>query len=232
MSKSILQRGVDLLFRRQTNIISAAYVIMATIIFSQILGIFRQRLLVSIFGASNILGVYLAASKLPDLLFQVIVAGALSSAFIPVFSDYLTKGDEHEANKMALNFLVLGLFIFLCCSILLIVFAPVILILINPGGGFSPKQMEVMANLMRVIVFSQFLFIIAIFFTALLQSHNLFFIPCFASAMSNLGIIIVILIFSTNNGIFAPAYGMILGALLFIAIQVPIVLRTGFTLKQ
>ena len=91
MPKKLFQRGLSLLLKRQTNILSAAFVIMGTVIFSQVLGLVRQRLLVSIFGASDTLGVYLASSKLPDFLFQLIIAGALSSAFIPVFSDYLGK---------------------------------------------------------------------------------------------------------------------------------------------
>src|SRR3990172_10200513 len=93
------RKGLSLLLQRQSNILSAAVVIMVTIIFSQILGLIRQRLLVSIFGASDTLGVYLASTRLPDFLFQLIIAGALSSAFIPVFSDYLAKGREKEGHK-------------------------------------------------------------------------------------------------------------------------------------
>src|ERR1035437_7245853 len=106
MPKDLFKRGLKLLFKRQSNILSAAFVIMATIIFSQILGLIRQRLLVSIFGASDTLGVYLASTRLPDFLFQLIIAGALSSAFIPVFSDYLAKGKESEAHKVASTLLV------------------------------------------------------------------------------------------------------------------------------
>ena len=89
---------------------------MATIIFSQILGLIRQRLLASIFGASNTLGVYFASAKMPEFLFQLIIAGALSSAFIPVFSDYLAKGREKEAHSVASTLLTLSLVIFSCQS--------------------------------------------------------------------------------------------------------------------
>ncbi|MBI3070380.1 MAG: hypothetical protein HYY87_03720 [Candidatus Levybacteria bacterium] len=87
MPYRFFKNGVNLLLKRQTNILSAAFIIMITVIFSQVLGLFRQRLLVSIFGASDTLGVYLASARLPDFLFQLIIAGALSSAFIPVFSE-------------------------------------------------------------------------------------------------------------------------------------------------
>ena len=72
---------------------------------SQILGLVKQRLLVSIFGASNTLGIYLASSRLPDFLFQLVIAGALSSAFIPVFSDYLEKGKKKKHTELAQHFL-------------------------------------------------------------------------------------------------------------------------------
>src|SRR3990167_1738218 len=121
------RKSLSLLLQRQSNILSAAVVIMATIIFSQILGLIRQRLLVSIFGASNTLGVYLAATRLPDFLFQLIVAGALASAFIPVFSDYLVKGKDEEAHKMASGLLMILLVIFFIFSIVLFILAPFLL---------------------------------------------------------------------------------------------------------
>src|SRR3712207_349057 len=96
----LVRKSLNLLLRRQTNILSAAFIIMSTVIVSQLLGLVRERLLLSIFGASNTLGIFHYATQLPDTLFQLIIAAALSSAFIPVFSDYLAKGKEHEAHKM------------------------------------------------------------------------------------------------------------------------------------
>ena len=81
----IFKRGLEVLLKRQTNIISAAYILMATVIFSQILGLVRSRLLISIFGPTSTLGVYNYASILPDTIFQLVVAAAFSSAFILFF---------------------------------------------------------------------------------------------------------------------------------------------------
>lgn len=228
MTRNIFQKGLSILLRRQTNILSAAFVIMATIIFSQILGLIRQRLLFSIFGATNTVGVYLAANRLPDLLFQVIIAGALYSAFIPVFSDYLVKGKEQEGHKMASALLMIGSIIFAFFSIVLFIFAPLFVRFINLGSQFSVDQMSLMVSLMRVVIFSQMLFIIGTFFSALLQSYSHFFIPGLAAAMYNLGIIFGILAFSESAGIFAPAYGSLIGASLFILVQLPMVKKIGF----
>lgn len=231
MPYKIFKKSVALLLKRQTNILSAALIIMITVIFSQILGLVRQRLLVAIFGASNILGVYIASTKLPDFLFQLIIAGALSSAFIPVFSDYLAKDKNEEAHQMASSLLSLGLIIFLILSIILFIFTPFFLQIINLGSGFTIEQMRLMTDLTRIIIFAQILFIIATFLSALLQSYNHFFIPGIAAALYNLGMILGILFLSSYVGIYSAAYGAILGAVIFIAIQLPMIKKLGFSFK-
>ena len=158
---------------------------MATIIFSQILGLIRQRLLVSIFGASNTLGIYLASTRLPDFLFQILIAGALSSAFIPVFSDYLIKGKESEGQKIAATLLYLSLAVFAVFSLVLFIFAKQFSGLMAPG--FSNAELDLLANLTRIVIFGEILFIVGSFLSAILQSYNHFFIPGFAAAMYNLG---------------------------------------------
>jgi len=119
MPKDFLKNSLQLLLRRQTNILSAAFIIMTTIVLSQTLGLIRERLLRATFGASNTLGIYQYATNIPDFFFQLIIASALASAFIPVFSDYLVKGKEHEAHKIASTLLVIGLLIFVFLSVFL-----------------------------------------------------------------------------------------------------------------
>jgi len=231
MPQDFLKKSFSLLLRSQTNILSAAFIIMATIILSQILGLVKQRLLVSIFGASDTLGIYLASSRLPDFLFQLIIAGALASSFIPVFSNYLAKGKIREAHKMASSLLAIGVFIFLFFSAALFIWAPFFLQIFNLGSGFSNEQMQLMANLTRIIIFGQLLFIVGTFFSALLQSYSHFFIPGIAAALYNLGIIIGIVTLSSVAGIFAPAYGIFFGALLFIIVQLPMIKKIGFSFQ-
>lgn len=225
----ILKKSLSLLLKRQTNILSAAFVIMATVVLSQILGVMRERLLVSIFGATTTLGIYNYSSLLPDTIFQLTIAAAFSTAFIPVFSEYLSKGKEREAQKIASTLLALGLSIFLILSILLAIFAPQVLSIFNLGSQFSENQIILMANLMRIVIFGQILFIIGAFFTALLQSYNHFFIPGIAAACYNLGIIIGVLIFSPFAHIYAAPMGVILGALIFVLVQLPLAKKVGFS---
>ncbi|MBU2632754.1 murein biosynthesis integral membrane protein MurJ [Patescibacteria group bacterium] len=227
MPKKLFKQSLKILLRRQSNIISAALIIMATIVLSQVLGIVRQRLLVSIFGASDILGVYLVSSKIPDFLFQLIIAGALSSAFIPVFSDFLGKEKKEEASRLASSLLVLGLFIFAVIALILFIFADYFSALIAPG--FSPEQIRLMANLTRVILFGEMLFIVGSFLSAILQSFSHFFIPGIASALYNLGIILGILLLFPVIGIYSAAVGVIAGSFIFVIIQIPLIIKVGFS---
>lgn len=231
MGNGFLAKGLDLLTRRQTNILSAAFVIMATVILSQILGLIRQRLLVGIFGASDTLGIYFYASQLPDTLFQLTIASALSSAFIPIFSDYLSKGKEKEAHKMASTLLAVGLCIFTLLSLILIAFAPAFLQIFNLGKNFSPEEMVLMSNLMRIIIVGQLFFILGTFFTALLQSYNHFFIPGIAAALYNLGIILGVVLFSSTFGIYSATFGVLIGGIIFVLVQLPQAKKVGFSFR-
>ncbi|HVF69898.1 MAG TPA: murein biosynthesis integral membrane protein MurJ, partial [Xanthomonadales bacterium] len=228
MGNKFLSKSLDLLTRRQSNILSAAFVIMGTVILSQVFGLIKKRLLIAYFGASGTTGVFEVASKLPDLIFQLVIASALSSAFIPVFSDLLSKGKDELAHKMASNLLTVGIVLFFIFSMVLSVFAPFFLQILNLGGGFSSSDMQLMANLMRIIVFGQLLIVIGTFFAALLQSYNHFFIPGFALSLYNLGIIIGLITLSPIIGIYSGAVGIVIGAAFFILFQLPMVRKIGF----
>ena len=201
---------------------------MATVIFSQLLGLIRNRLLVSIFGASSTLGIYNYSLVLPDTIFQLVVASALVSAFIPVFVEYLRDKQNKEANEMASNLLLIGLLVFSILAIILAIFAPFILQIFNLGSNFSPDQITLMSDLMRLTLVGQLLFIVASFFTAILQSHNRFFIPGFSAALYNLGTIVGILVLHSSFGIFSAPLGGILGGILFIVFQIPLAMKLGF----
>src|SRR6266568_2712398 len=164
MVNRFFQKGLSLFLKQQTNILSAAFVIMVTVLLSLVLGLMRQRLLLAIFGPSDTVGVYLAAAKFPDLLFQVIIAGALSSAFIPVFSDFISKGKEKEGHVFASNLLTLGLGFFFIFSLVLLLFADFFSHLLASQAPHD--QLILMANLMRIIIVGQILFIIGSFLAA------------------------------------------------------------------
>lgn len=231
MPKDFLQKSLKLLLQQQTNILSAAFIIMATVIFSYVLGFFKQRLLASIFGITNLLGINDYASLLPDTIFQLTIVAALSSAFIPVLSDYIAKGKEKEGHKMASTLLIMGLSAFLFISLVLFIFASFFLQFFNLGKKFGPEEMLLMENLMRIYLIGQMVFIVGSFFSALLQTYNHFFIPGIAAALYNLGIIIGILFFHNSIGIYSAPLGGIIGSFIFVLIQIPLSAKVGFSLS-
>jgi putative peptidoglycan lipid II flippase len=228
MRNGFLWKSLDLLTKRQTNILSAAFVIMATVVFSQILGLLRQRLMISIFGVSEV-GIYFYATYLPDYIFQLTIAAALTSSFIPVFSGYITRGNEKEGHKMASTLLFIGFILFFILSCILAFFAESILQIFNLGNHITEQEMSVMVTMTRIYIFSEFLFIIGTFFTALIQSYNNFFVPAIAIAFYNVGIILGILLFSSTFGIYSTMIGSVLGGLIFVLIQVPMARKLGFS---
>lgn len=226
LSKRLFQKGLTLLLRQQTNILSAAFIIMATVLLSQILGVIRQRLLLSTFGVSTT-GLYYYATSLPDSLFQIVISGALSSAFIPVFSQYLSKKEENEGYMFASSLLSVSLALFFIISVVMFAFASQFVHwFVAPGLPVS--QIKDIAALMRIILLGEMFFIIASFFSSILQCYNQFLVPGIASALYNFGIIMGIIFLSPFIGVFAASWGVVLGAFLFIIFQVPFVIKAGF----
>lgn len=226
MVKRFVRKSWEVLNSSQTSIFSAALFIILTTVLSQILGILKYRLLVSFFGASNEAGVFLAAFRLPDFLFQTIIAGSISSVFIPILSEYISKDKKSEAFHFTSSFITIGAFVFLLIAFLIVIFSRPLSFLIAPG--FSIKENILMANLTRIIVFSQLFFLLGTLITAILQSFHYFLVPGIASSLYNLGIIIGIFFLSPVFGIYGAVLGVILGAGLFFFAQVPLLVRVGF----
>lgn len=227
--KNLFQKGFGALISKQTNIFSAALFIILTTVFSQLLGLFKYRILVSYFGASNDLGVFFAAFRIPDFIFQVVIAGALSTSFIPIFSEYVGLGKKKEAYNFTSSLISLGVILYLIISIFVILFAYPLCQLVAPG--FSHSELLLMSQFMIVIQLAQIFFILGTVSTAVLQSLQHFLIPGIASAFYNLGIILGLLILVPFLGIFSAAIGVAIGSALFFLVQLPILFHAGFRYK-
>lgn len=225
--RELIKNSTSLLFRRQTNILSAAFIIMVTYAASHIIGLLKTRLLISyFFSQSGVLDVYYGAFVIPDSIFQLLVIGSLSAAFIPIFTRYLAKKDVSSAWHVASASLNLIMVIFLVISIIIFIFALPLSKLIAPG--FSPDKLITMASLLRVMLTAQVFFCVSGFLTGVIQSHQRFLVPALAPVVYNLGIILGIVGLSGHIGIFGPAVGVVIGAFLHMLIQLPLALRLGF----
>lgn len=195
---------------------------------SKLLGLVRDRLLAHTFSPDQV-AIFLAAFRLPDLMFQLFIFGAVSVAFIPVFTDYLHNKGEGEAFDFASDILNIVLLFFLLVTAVAFFLAIPLTNLIVPG--FSVEQKATTAQLTQIILLGQILLVIGAFFASIAQSFQRFVIPALASVFYNLGIILGILFLVPFWGISGPALGVIFGAAMHVAVQLPLVSSLGFRHK-
>src|SRR4030067_1192100 len=128
--------------------------------------------------------------------------------------------------------ITLGLVVFLIFMLVVILLADYIAPLIAPGLiSQDPATKIIIARLLRIMIFAQAFFVLAIFITGVLQSFQRFLVAAMASVFYNVGIILAIIFLVPPLGIYAPAVGMILGALLHLVVQLPLALSLGFRFK-
>ncbi len=218
------------------SITVAALLVGGSSLISRLLGIFRDRILAGQFGAGDTLDIYYAAFRVPDLIFNLLVLGALSAGFIPIFTSLIKSPLEkiksfiQEEYKAAwqlasniLNILVAALLIL--CG-LGVIFAPQIMHLITPG--FSGEKMNLTIGLSRIMFLSPIFLGISSVFGGILQSFKRFFVYSLSPIFYNIGIIIGALYFVPVCGIYGLAWGVVLGAFIHMAVQIPALIKLGF----
>jgi putative peptidoglycan lipid II flippase len=210
------------------TVLSAAFILAITTLLSRILGLIRDRLLAGEFGAGNELDIYFSAFSLPDLIYSILIMGAISSAFIPIFAQYFKK-DEEDAWKLTGGLLSWVILILIALSLILIIFAPQVVSIIAPGFSAAKKAMTV--TLTRIMFLSPLILGISSIFSGVLQYFNRFLIYSLAPIMYNLGIIIGIVFLVPAMGLTGLAWGVVLGAFLHFLIQLPSAIYSGFKFK-
>lgn len=228
----ILSNYTDWLERQQTSILSAAAIITVANIASSISGLLRQRLLISHYYSNvpsqQAYEAFLVAFQIPDLMFQLIVLGAVSASFIPILAQY--KQDKEQELKYMNSMMNSVLLIFVGVGAVVFIFAEPIT-RFRTGNAFTPEQVEVVVQLTRIMVFAQFFFAISNFFTGFLQSYRRFIIPALSPLLYNVGILIGAFTLSPYFGIYAAGIGVVLGAALHMIVQLPTVYKLGFRFR-
>lgn len=208
----------------------AAFVIALAGVLSRILGFVRDRLLASTFGAGDMLDAYYAAFRLPDLIYGLLVLGALSAAFVPVFTELLTKEEEQQAWRLMHNLLYLLLLSLGGVALLGMLFAPWVAELIAPG--FPDEKQTLVATLTRVMLLSPVFLAVSAVFGGVLISVKRFLAYSLAPIFYNLGIIIGIVGLVPLLGPVGLAWGVALGALLHVVVQYPAVFDAGYRFER
>ncbi len=199
-------------------------------VLSRVLGLVRDQVITYRFGAGVQTSAYVIAFQVPDTLFILISGGALSTAFIPVFSGLLHKDQRDAAQRMASGVLaVLGVAVLALIAVTWL-FAP--LVMQEGLARRASPQIQVLATgLMRVLLLSPLLLTLGSIATSVLQSYDRFTLPAFAPVVYNLGIIagawFLAPMLPEGQGMYGVAAGVVIGALFFFLIQLPPAVRLG-----
>lgn len=222
--EDLITKGRKLLNSQQNTVLSAASLIMIMIVASRVLGLVRQRVLANYFTPSD-LSLFFAAFRLPDTIFEILVFGTFSSAFIPVFSKAIREG-KSRAWQIAGRVVTIGILIFGVMAIVMGIWAPQIYSLIAPGYGSI--QIGQISSLARVLFAAQGFFVISYVLTGVLESLRRFLIPALAPIFYNFGIILGTIFLTPHLGLMAPAIGVVIGAAAHFLIQYPLSRKLGF----
>ncbi len=213
---------------KQETILTAAGVIALIFAVSAILGFIRNRMYATYFGDSTELGVLFAADDIPTIVFSLIVSGALSTSFIPVFNRIFKK-DQLMSWSLVSNAINISLAVFLILFTIVFSFSDYLVAnVIAANSNLTAEDLRLFSSILRILMLAQIGFIISSFYTSVLQSFNHFVIPALAPVMLNLGVIIFMIAFYEPLGIYAPAWGTVFGSLLHMLVQYPFIREKGF----
>ncbi len=204
----------------------AAALVMAFFVLSRGLGLLREMVIAARFGASAELDAYLAAFRVPDLLFQLVAGGALGSAFIPTFAARLAQGNRVRAWRLASAVANLVVLILSAAALMAALTAPWLTRhLLAPG--FDADQQALTASLMRLMLISTVVFGLSGLVMGALNTLQHFLAPAAAPVIYNLAIIAGAWFLGDAFGVHGLVIGVLIGAAGHLLVQLPALLRLG-----
>ncbi len=209
---------------RRIRLARAATLVIGAFILSRALGLGREIIIGRQFGTTRELDAYLAAFRIPDLIFQLIAGGALGSAFIPTFTTYLAHDQEREAWRLASSIINLVLVVLTACAVLAGLLAPwLVETIVVPG--FTAGEQALTVQLMRIMLVSPVVFGLSGVIMGILNSRQHFLLPALAPAAYNLSIIGGAVLLAPTMGIHGLAVGVVVGSFMHLGIQIPQLVR-------
>ena len=204
----------------------AAYLLAGFTFLSQILGLVRDRLLAHSFGTGGVIDVYYAAFRIPDLILIGAASIVSIAILVPTLTTELEKGYQ-QAKKFIDTVFTAFFFLIVSVSVVIYLLLPHILPLVFPG--FVGGQLEGdLLLLSRILLLSPIFLGISNMFASIVQVHKRFIVYALSPVLYNIGIIIGIVALYPIWGIAGLGYGVVLGALLHLAIQVPVIINRKF----
>ena len=205
---------------------------MVALIFSQLAGLARGILVARAFGASPELDAFVYSNRVCETLFLLVAGGALGSTFLPAFTGLLAKDDRGSAWKLASSLANTVTLTLSLLAVLVAVFAPqVVRYALAPGLYKNPELFALTVSLLRIQLISAILFGLGGLIVGILNAHQVFLIPALTPAMYQLGIIFGAVALAPSMGIYGLAWGVVIGALLYLLIQIPSLLKLIYSLR-
>jgi putative peptidoglycan lipid II flippase len=210
----------------KAQIARAAGLVMALFVASRALGLVREMVISHQFGTSGDLDAYLAAFRLPDILFQLVAGGALASAFIPTYASVRTQLGERRAWRLFSAVANLVLIVTTFLGAVAVLLAPwLVQTLIAPG--FDAPRQALTADLMRLMLVTPVVFGLSGVIMGVLNARQHFLLPALAPILYNLGIIGGAVLLAPTLGVRGLAVGVVAGSLGHLLVQVPGLVRHG-----
>ena len=235
MVKRVLQQGKEFFTKKQEGILSAAMLMMVITLATKATGFLRQFAYAHFFGASRELDMFIAANTFPEMIVNLLIMGSVNAALIPVLFESLEKAGEKKTNELIRT-------VFTIFSILLLVLSGVAFIfsqsLINwsidvadPGVAFTPDQISQMVRLLRMLLISPAILGLSNIITGVLHVNQRFVIPQLAPFLYNLGGLVAIFFLVPFFGVEGVAVGVIIGSILHLLIQLPLLKHLGIRFR-
>ncbi len=214
------------------NVSEAAGVVGFYTFLSRILGLIRDMVVAMFFGSGMATDAFFVAFRIPNLLRRLFAEGSLTIAFIPVFTEYLRQKSTEDAFELARVVLTLLSVILAVVTILGVLLSPWIVMIQAWGFGNTGAKYELTVLLTRITFPYIFLISIVALFMGLLNSLRHFAAPAAAPIFLNVGIIGATMLISPHlsRPIIGTAIGVILGGILQVGLQIPVVIRKGISL--
>lgn len=208
-----------------------SYVNKATIIIAifsilaKVLGLVRDAVFSNRFGTSTVMDSYFAAFRIPDFIFNLLILGTFSVAFIPVFSEYLIK-DRKKAYELASSILNFTLFLILALTLFAFIFIEPLITIIAPG--LHGEARELTKTFTKIFLLSPVFLTVSSIVSSILNAEKKFGLVAASPVVYNLSIIFGAIVFYPMFGPKGLAWGVVLGSALHLLVQIPQLLRTGF----
>ncbi len=214
---------------KKGTIIRAAGIVGLGTLLSRIFGLARLQVIAYIFGSSASTDAFWIGFTLPNLLRSLLAEGALSTAFIPVFSEYLKNKGEEEAKRLVNNVLNILIIILVMVVGLGISLAPWYVKYLAIGFREYPSQMQLAIKLTQIMFPFLFFISLAAVEMAVLNCKGHFATPAFAPLLFSITVILCAFLLSPTCGVYSLAIGVVIGGAMQFLFQVPSLVKRGFS---